>query len=250
MNRLRGLKIFHSLTSDSDETKAIFFTNLTESSSYMYVCVYINRIMWTAENTSAHDRCESHPEPQTEGTLLTFDLWCRSALCCSTSSLIKSRWPFPADTRTAVLPSWEHEIDICTVSPCLYVTNYTFHSTSVSVDQTPQWFLLHCSIGIFRACDFRCCWWTLDYTHIVHFIQWGSELIVEHLYYISMATVSCSQQGSVAPLCKEEETYSTDSCLCMCIALLACCVCSYVYVRCEVCLSWVSLEQRRGRLAC
>ena len=124
-----------------------------------------------------------------------------------------------------------------TISPCLYVTYYTFHSTSVSVDQTPQWFLLHCSIGIFRACDFRCCWWPLDYTHIVHFIQRGSELIVEHLYYISMATVSCSQQGSVAPLCKEEETYSTDSCLCMCIALLACCVCSYVYVRCEVCLS-------------
>ena len=27
---------------------------------------------------------------------------------------------------------------------------HTFHSTSVSVDQTPQWFLLHCSIGVFK----------------------------------------------------------------------------------------------------
>ena len=126
--------------------------------------------MRTAENTSAHDRCESHSESQTEGVLLTFALWCRSALCCSTSSLIKSKWPFSADTSTAVQPRCEHEIDTYTISPCLYVTYYTFHSTSISVDQTPQWFLLHCSISIIQADfndsgHFRYCRWTCEGAH-------------------------------------------------------------------------------------
>ena len=74
---------------------------------------------------------------------LAFALWYRSALCCSTSSLMRSRWPPAADNRTAVQPYCGYKIDTCTISPCLYVTYYTFHSTSVSVDQIPQWFLLH-----------------------------------------------------------------------------------------------------------
>ena len=121
--------------------------------------------MQTTGTTSAHNRCESHSESQTEGALLTFDLWCRSAPCCSTRSLIRSRWPCDADTRTAVQPSCEHEIDTYTISPCLYVTYYPFQGTSVSVDQTPQWFLLHCSTEIFRTSHFRCCWWPLENAH-------------------------------------------------------------------------------------
>ena len=73
------------------------------------VCVHLSGMVWTTENTSTHDRCESHSESQTEGALLTFDLWCRSAPCCSTSSLIRSRWPLSANNRTAILPSCEHE---------------------------------------------------------------------------------------------------------------------------------------------
>ena len=141
-----------------------FSSNLTENLP-LCVSTHVCKAMeWCGpQSTSTHERCESHSESQTEGVLLTFDLWCRSAPCCSTSPLIKSRWPPTADNRTAVLPSCEHEIDTYTISPCLYVTYYTFHSTSVGVDQTPQWFLLHCTV--FRPSHFRCCSWTLKRVH-------------------------------------------------------------------------------------
>ena len=128
-----------------------FSTSLIEKLPLRVSTHVCKSIEWCRpSSTSTQDRCESHSESQTEGALLTFALWCRSALCCSTSFLIRSRWPPAADNRTAVQPSCEHEIDTCTISPCLYITYYTFHSISISIDQTPQWFLLHCSIEIFR----------------------------------------------------------------------------------------------------
>ena len=110
-----------------------------------------------------------------------------------------------------------------------YISQYTHQSRpDISV---------HCSIGIFRpTSDIMGRHWRV-HTHILLFIQRAAKFIAEHPYYLSMASVCCSQQGSESPLCKEQEKY--------CTAIMSLNV--HVCVWSVWCLSWIPLEQREGQ---
>ena len=184
--------------------------------------------MWTTENTSTHDRCESHSD--------ITDRRCTTHLCLvmQVCSVLLHQLPHQVkvtsccwhqDSCLASLWRWDLHIHN---SPCLCIRQYR-PDTSVVSTALQYWNI--------RPSHFRCGWWTLDYTHIGLFVQRGSELVVEHPYYLSMATASCLQQGRVAPLCKKEDCHDV-------------CGCSHAYVcvRC-VCHEY-HWSRGRGRLAC
>ena len=183
-----------------------YCTNLTVMLPYMYVCTVPEwceplriQVHMTDVNHTLNHRQKVHYSP----------------LPCD-AGLLRAAPPAPSSSQgdhllltpgqlcsQAVNMTWTH-----VQSVHVFMSHkYTFHSTSVSVDQTPQWFLLHCSIGIFRPRHFRCCRCTLT-------LFSSSSEHPKSLWSIRTTSawpLWAARNRTVLPhcMCKEQEKYCT-----------------------------------------